>query len=263
MDANDEFPYEAPLRDGIARIVEQALGWADPAATLNEMIDRVVAMAEDLHARLSSEQPPPRPLACQQGCDHCCHWYEVSATPLEALRIADHINRTFDEEARQSLVDRVRTVVAEKNRYPPKGPRPSFRCPLLVDGACSVYEVRPFLCRAFNSYDVTACVERIVSGNADDSTTSTIEGYAHTHKIMVSALRGFRMGVAAHGFSPDMHDLVVALNIAIDEPDAARRWLAGEPLFRPARSRLAGHRGEWVESAEYGEEDNDADPDLT
>ncbi len=35
MDANDEFPYEAPLRNGIARIVEQALGWTDPAATLN------------------------------------------------------------------------------------------------------------------------------------------------------------------------------------------------------------------------------------
>jgi uncharacterized protein len=263
MNANDEFPYEAPLRNGIARIVEQALGWTDPATTLNEMIDRVVAMAEDLHARLASEQPPPNPLACRQGCDHCCHWYEVSATPLEALRIADHVNQTFDADARRELIDRVHSVTEEKKRFPPSGPRPSFRCPLLVDGACSVYHVRPFVCRAFNSYDVTSCVELIVSGNADDSGTSTIEGYAHTHKIMISALRGFRLGVAARGLSPDMHDLALALGIAFDEPDAARRWLAGEPLFRPARSRLAGHRDEWAESAEYGDDGNNADPSLT
>jgi Fe-S-cluster containining protein len=263
MNADTEFPYEAPLRDGIARIVEQALAWNDPAAAIGALVDRVIEMVEILQDRLVRDQPPPRPLACQRGCDHCCHTAEVNVTPLEAIRIADHIAESFNDEARLAVHDRIRATAVDKLRHAPGGRNPNIPCPLLVNGACSVYSVRPLLCRGFNSYDVANCIDWIRDGDADNPQSSAIEGYVHSQRVMVSASRGFRHGLASRGLSPDMHELVAALKIAVDEPDAARRWLADEPLFRPARSRLAGHRGEWVDSAEYGADGHDADPPLT
>lgn len=67
-------------------------------------------------------------VACGRGCNACCH-YNVHLFPLEA-----------------ELIEK-RTGIKRS-----KGPNPSFDftgipCVFLRDGQCSIYEVRPMVCR--------------------------------------------------------------------------------------------------------------------
>lgn len=65
-------------------------------------------------------------IECKRLCQQACG--PIMLTPLERRRI-----------------------VSETGRIPPIGPELS--CPLLRDGACSVYEIRPAICRLWGLVD--------------------------------------------------------------------------------------------------------------
>jgi|SRR5882672_598107 len=80
-------------------------------------------------------------IACSRGCSSCCKM-NVSITSVEAERLAALSGR------------RMARVVA-----PIKHSEARFAgvpCPFLRDDACSVYDSRPYACRAHYSFDVTA-----------------------------------------------------------------------------------------------------------
>lgn len=84
-------------------------------------------------------------IACTNGCSHCCH-HGVEITSLEATNISN-----FSGRAARSL----RKSIIRKDK-----PYQGSPCPFLVQDSCSVYEVRPLVCRNHASYDVTntACL---------------------------------------------------------------------------------------------------------
>src|SRR5690348_2428326 len=77
-------------------------------------------------------------IECRRGCTFCCH-VSVSVTPFEAIRIAAAMRRGAIPDRRAAVAD------AEVGSRTPTLRTP---CPLLVDGACSAYAIRPFACRA-------------------------------------------------------------------------------------------------------------------
>lgn len=94
-------------------------------------------------------------LACARGCNHCCR-SPVGVAGIEAVLVADAIDRTFTPEARQSLRRRMDARKAAQ--------QPNHLCPLNVDGRCQVYDSRPFNCRVFHSFDVDACKKLFEDG---------------------------------------------------------------------------------------------------
>ena len=120
-------------------------------SALDEWDDRIdtelVKMNASLKAKLGriyrlvdavSEVAAPY-TACRKGCSGCCKM-NVSITSHEAERLADVSGR------------KMVTVVR-----PPKHPEDKFAgvpCPFLVNDECSVYEARPFACRAHRSFDL-------------------------------------------------------------------------------------------------------------
>ena len=70
---------------------------------------------------------------CGKGCNYCCY-YDITASELEVL----HIEKT-------------QTVKRSANVSPPLfGEQPSFSgksCSFLINGICSIYSSRPFVCR--------------------------------------------------------------------------------------------------------------------
>lgn len=66
---------------------------------------------------------------CKKGCSACCY-YNVDITPLEADLIAEFTGRKIVSGHTGNTV------------YPSK-------CPFLVDNACSIYPVRPYMCRSY------------------------------------------------------------------------------------------------------------------
>jgi len=118
--------------------------------------------------------------ACKERCPHCCNIF-VSVSDSELRTIAQYVAEHFSEVERAELQARVldlchkmdervgsipntvnayfaeaytrlRDDKARKARLDMDKP-----CPFLVDQKCSIYEVRPFLCRGYTSQDVELC----------------------------------------------------------------------------------------------------------
>src|SRR5262249_8808448 len=103
-------------------------------------------------------------------------------------------------------------------------------CPLLVNRRCSAYPVRPLTCRGFNSSDAHQC-ERFLQAPRK----VVVPIYVPQLRLTTFVLDGLRAGLSESGLKDDLLPLAPALRIALDRPDAAERWLAGEAVFSAAR----------------------------
>ncbi len=83
--------------------------------------------------------------ACRNGCSHCCH-IATSLYSHEAEAIGRHIGR-----APVKLPARHPGEVRDQSR----ANYTSVPCPFLTAGRCSIYEVRPYSCRAHHSLNGT------------------------------------------------------------------------------------------------------------
>lgn len=235
MTAPAPFSYERPVSDGIARIVSDTLAGPDALSTLSQLVDQAAAFADTVLKDVSGREPPPKPIACKKGCAFCCHGREVHVTSLEVLRIARHIAETFPIDQIAALLTRASDVEqAKREQWDAGPPRRNFRCPLLIDNVCSVYPVRPLVCRGFNSYDAYAC-ELQKSFLKEDA---KIEGYAHQGRAAQAALAGLRRGLEEAGLGGEVLDLATAVRIVLTTQNVAPRWLSGEPVFDGARARI-------------------------
>jgi hypothetical protein len=104
---------------------------------------------------------------CQLGCNHCCR-HHILTNSAEVHALAQHVRREWSPGQINDL--RVRTQQwhewdnARPGRYPADiAARTDLSnyepcCPILVDGACSAYAVRPVVCRThYVSSPANAC----------------------------------------------------------------------------------------------------------
>jgi Fe-S-cluster containining protein len=107
--------------------------------------------------------------SCHRGCFSCCR--QRISTPLpEAYTIGQYIKRNFKKNELEDLKSRVTAwhlwMEQELPRHLQKGMDADTAlynygpfCPLLVDGACSIYPVRPLVCRGhYVSSDARSCL---------------------------------------------------------------------------------------------------------
>ena len=92
---------------------------------------------------------------CHAGCSWCCS-IKVEVKAHEMLLVADHLkthpNRKEIIEAAKENSKIIRKLTPHEHE------QTNIKCPCLIDGKCSVYEVRPFNCRAFHSTDKSDCI---------------------------------------------------------------------------------------------------------
>ncbi|MFT3776143.1 MAG: YkgJ family cysteine cluster protein [Minicystis sp.] len=186
--------------------------------------------AELQRASLASE-PPLTPVACQKGCAACCV-SKVVVVAAEVIRIADHLRRTLDPDALAALVARVRAA-DEQTRGLTRRERAiaAVPCPLLVDDACSVHEVRPLLCRGWTSLDVSACAQHF----ADPAHAPVPPAHAPSYELASAVLAGLGRAAIDAGLDGSLLEFVAALRIALERENAAARWRARLPVFSTAR----------------------------
>ncbi|MEA3335433.1 MAG: hypothetical protein U9R25_05945 [Chloroflexota bacterium] len=95
--------------------------------------------------------------SCGLGCSHCCRFH-ILTNIAEAHALAQYIKREFSGDQIDDLRMRTQQWHAWDNsrpgRYPPVNIDEQIDlsdydhcCPLLVNGACSAYPVRPVACR--------------------------------------------------------------------------------------------------------------------
>ena len=206
----------------------------DHADELAQLGQEAVGAFDSLLERAQAEHPPERPLACRAGCSHCCYQPEISVTAIEVFRIADFVIEQFSDKEVENLVN---TLSDGAKPSPPPDPASwsLIACPLLRDGACSVYAVRPLVCRGANSYEVSDC-ERAREQNRRHP---TIRNYGPQERAALLTIEALRQGMADARREAALLDLAPALAIALSNPVAKQRWQNGESVFATARSILS------------------------
>ena len=173
---------------------------------------------------------PPGPIACRERCAFCCHLHVLATIP-EVLQIAEDLRSTLDAEELAALRGRIaahRAAMSGAGVAERRGIRAA--CPLLVEDRCSVYPIRPMSCRGWNSLDVGGCE----ADHLDPSRGICVPIYMPQHQVNACVQEGMVAGLRRAGLEHERVELVAALEIALETPDAAARWLAGEPVFRDA-----------------------------
>lgn len=96
-----------------------------------------IEQVDKLAAKLSSRYA--RHLACRAGCSGCCH-HHLSVFGVEAAAVREAIE-ALPEAARVVIEQQARDVIRREAEGQP------VACPLLLDNRCSIYALRPLICR--------------------------------------------------------------------------------------------------------------------
>jgi Fe-S-cluster containining protein len=170
-------------------------------------------------------------VACHEGC-HCCCYLKVSVTAPEVLALAQFIETELPRAERERIAARAAELAADPRIFSEYAkPAAKIPCALLTDaGACAAYAARPLACRGWNSTDADSCRRAL----ADDSEPIPMNpSWARECAAVGLALRA---ATTDAGFSGEILELTVALDLALRTPNALERWIAGAALFAAARA---------------------------
>lgn len=237
-----ELPMVDDARQRIAERLRTVTERARAAATqiLAHNRSPAFAVAAALDAQESAEaaveiMQPDQPLACGAGCAWCCYLM-VTVSPPEVLLIAQALRESLSDDDLVATYWRV-VNLDERTRGLSPLERGAARlpCALLVENRCLIYQYRPLRCRGHASFDAAACERALLVGQ------DTVDVPTHRlQNLAVGAVDdGLRQALGDSRLAGEPLELTAALRIALENPDAAGRWLAGEPIFDPAVLRLA------------------------
>jgi len=129
----------------------------------------VMAYSHDIVDALENSNQSPA-VACGPGCSYCCH-SQIHVLPIEALLILSFLSECFSREQMLLLMGRIDQRLQrtrKKSLDSLFSIKDELPCIFLENGICSIYQVRPFICRAWNSMDSSLCKKIFNSGKFDD-----------------------------------------------------------------------------------------------
>jgi Fe-S-cluster containining protein len=173
---------------------------------------------DDLTAAIDA-LPSKAQHACAPGCDFCCY-LPVDVLAPEAFRIAAHLQRTRSPEE-------LSTLVYQLGAQGPSdfGLRP---CVFLTRGRCSIYEVRPMVCRGYNSLSKERCEAYHRDASVDlKGTKDRVAG-----RMAEAVEDGLVAGLEALGLDAQWYELPSAVLRALEMPEGVERWARGEAVFQ-------------------------------
>lgn len=183
--------------------------------------------------------------ACAAGCAWCCH-QQVAVSPAEAVAIARHVRRTLAPADLAALNGRL-AALDSQTRGLSVGERAHLKvpCAFLDDGRCTIYAVRPLRCRGVYSRDAGHCRWAMENPEAlfgrPDRHAAPGPYPVEPAKIMDAALTGLARALRDHGLAWQALELTAALRTALDHPETAEGYPAGQPVFAgaelPAKSQ--------------------------
>jgi Fe-S-cluster containining protein len=174
--------------------------------SLYEAIDGLNGSILDLAKRQQID------VACHKGCHWCCH-QAVFANSYELHYLASQIKRSFSEEELLSLFRQTEVKYAQTSKLAEneilkfKSP-----CPLLKNGACSMYSARPMACRIYLSTKLDTCLEFYKHPENDENFPALIDFPLRAGRMMNE---GFRAALKEIGIETAEFRLEEGLRIVL------------------------------------------------
>jgi len=153
---------------------------------------------------------------CKKGCSWCCRSFRVDALPQEIFRIARELRRRGELASTLAALSAYTERAKQATTF-----RRDSACPFLVDNACSIYAVRPMMCRKCNSLDVEKCKDP----------AATIPENSELALKAGAILHGTIQAYERSKLSPKAHELAPGVLLALTDDDAEARWYRGEDVF--------------------------------
>jgi len=181
--------------------------------------------------RIVSLENLPEPIDCRPGCHYCCYNQPI-VTPPEALLIGCFVKETFTDRKRSELSERMVSILErtrDKGHDEVMMMRHELPCIFLVDGRCSVYKVRPAICRACSSTSAEHCATLFEARD----TRARLRCYAQIRKIFQTAHAGLIESCAAMGCQSNFMLIAEAMHDYFRHPRPIEAWLDGEKVFHP------------------------------
>lgn len=154
-------------------------------------------------------------VACQAGCAACCR-ARVELGEPEVFALAEHL-RARHPSTLPALIERLGQVAVARRVGTAAAPAP---CALLVGARCSVYAVRPAVCRKAHSMSAQAC----------ESGAPTIPQHLRRIVDAESLMQGTAAAYRDQGLHVGAFELNAAVGAAIADPTLQTRWLAGQDV---------------------------------
>lgn len=121
---------------------EKTHSWLTPLLDAYYIVDKGIQKA------IEAECKKGRKPVCGRGCTSCCTTLrDIPVYPLELIGISWYAAEKVSGPQREKLK-------AGLQGHEENGP-----CPLLVDGICSTYSMRPIACRQFNVFNKPCAVD--------------------------------------------------------------------------------------------------------
>ena len=208
------------------QLADEILDSGTSLPTVIAVVDRAATLTTDLVEQFATEER----VACRAGCSWCCNFTSVLTSAAEVLRIAAYLRAKLAPEDLQAITKRLAQRTAHISALPEeRRGRARIPCALLVNQRCSIYPVRPLACMGVTSSNAAACEASYRSG-----WTRPIPNGPRHLGIAVDVRTGMTESLTHAGLDGSGLDLTIALRIALETPDIADRWLAGEPVFAAA-----------------------------
>ena len=214
------------------RLTNKVFAEAHSPESPSRLVGKLVSLADALVEQEKERNPPQSQIMCRAGCAHCCHM-RVLVTAPEALILAEFIRENLSPNELSDIKKKIgQTSELAARMTDAEYSSAGLACPLLVDSMCSVYEARPMECRGYVSMSVEAC-ERAADNYDDWNVPVYLEQYSIFKNVQIGLLHS----MAISDLPCELLEMSAALTIALDTPDAADRWLAGENVFGSAAIR--------------------------
>ncbi|MHB9130817.1 MAG: YkgJ family cysteine cluster protein [Armatimonadota bacterium] len=174
-------------------------------------------------------------LACSEGCSFCCRHLVVSCNLPEALLILHYLQTRnsplsvaeASEKVREFVENRVEHRILNLHHESGEG----LDCPFLHEHQCAIYPVRPVMCRGYNAFDAHACR----AYHAQPTVNHEMRIFAPQTEMAQAISTGLRTALVVKGLvAKRSYNLMTALQIAFDVPEALERWQSWKKVFHRA-----------------------------
>jgi Fe-S-cluster containining protein len=184
--------------------------------------------SQQRHDARIAAAPDVGTLACRVGCTWCCY-FTVDVRAAEVFRILDFVERSFtlDEKVRVYAEVRENSIALRKLGEAERVTR-NVKCPFLNEGRCTVYAARPQSCRNYHATNEAGCrqsYEEPENLDIDPEFAPGVyqAGAAHVEAVSIEMLKA--------GYDVDAYELNCALDAALSEPAARRRFESRQKPF--------------------------------